>query len=57
MEKESKGFAYVSQTFARLSETKMTEGIFVGQQIKQLFEGNDFSIKLNATERRAWETF
>jgi hypothetical protein len=24
---------------------------------KQLFEDHDFSIKLNATERRAWEAF
>jgi hypothetical protein len=37
MEKESKGVAYLSQAFARLSETKTIEGIFVGQQIKQLF--------------------
>ena len=57
MEKQTKGFAYLSQAFARLSETKMTEWIFVGQQIKQLFEDDDFSTKLNGTERRAWETF
>jgi hypothetical protein len=31
--------------------------IFVGPQIEQLFEGYDFSTKLNATERRAWEAF
>jgi hypothetical protein len=35
----------------------MKEGIFVGPQIKQLFEDHDFNIKLNATERRAWEAF
>jgi len=57
MEKQTKGFAYLSQAFARLSETKMTEWIFVGQQIKQLFEDDNFSTKLNGTERRAWETF
>jgi hypothetical protein len=33
----------------------MKEGIVVGLQIKQLFEDHDFSTKLNATERRAWE--
>jgi hypothetical protein len=35
----------------------MKEGIFVGPPIKQLFEGQDFSIKLNVTDRRAWEAF
>ena len=40
-----------------LSETKTKEGNFVGPQIIQLFEDNDFSTKLNATERRAWEIF
>ena len=57
MDKENKGFAYLSQAFARLSETKMKEGIFVVPQNKQLFEDDDFSTKLNATDRRAWETF
>jgi hypothetical protein len=35
----------------------MKEGIFIGHQIKQLFEDQDFSTKLNATDRRAWEAF
>jgi hypothetical protein len=33
----------------------MKEEIFDGPQIKQLLEDHDFSTKLNATERRAWE--
>jgi hypothetical protein len=35
----------------------MKEGIFVGPQIKQLLEDQDFCIKLNAVERRAWKAF
>lgn len=35
----------------------MKEGIFVGPQIKQLFKDIDFSTKLNAIERWAWEAF
>jgi hypothetical protein len=35
----------------------MKEGIFVGPQIKQLIEDEDFSTELSATERRAWEIF
>ena len=57
MDKESKVFAYLRQALAKLSERKMKEGIFIGPQTKQLFEDEDFSAKLNARERRAWETF
>jgi hypothetical protein len=32
----------------------MKDGIFVGPQIKQLFEDQYFSTKLNAKDRRAW---
>jgi hypothetical protein len=35
----------------------MKEGIFVGPEIKQLFEDHDLSTKLNAAERTAWEAF
>jgi hypothetical protein len=35
----------------------MKEGIFVGPQITQLFEDQDFSTKLNDTEKRAWKAF
>jgi len=29
----------------------------LNSQIKQLFEDQDFSTKLNSTERRAWKAF
>ena len=35
----------------------MKENIFVGQKITQLFEDQNFSTKLNATERRVWKEF
>jgi len=35
----------------------LQQGIFVGPQIKQIFEDQAFSTKLNATERRAGEAF
>jgi hypothetical protein len=54
MDKESKVFAYLRQKFSKISEAKMKEGIFIGSQIKQLFEDHDFSTELNSTERRAW---
>jgi phosphoribosylformylglycinamidine (FGAM) synthase PurS component len=35
----------------------MKEGIFMGTQFTQLFKEQDFSIKLNSTEQRAWKAF
>ena len=57
MDEESEGFACLRPKFPKISEAKMKERILVGPQIKQLFEVNDCSTKLNATERRAWEAF
>jgi hypothetical protein len=42
---------------SKISEAKMKEGIFIGPQINKLTEEHDFSTKLNATERTAWEAF
>jgi len=41
MDKKSEGFGYWRQTFPRISEAKMEEGIFVGPQITKLFEDQD----------------
>jgi hypothetical protein len=54
MDIESQGLAYLRQKFSKISEAKMKEGIFIGSQIKQLFEDQDFSTELNSRERRAW---
>ena len=35
----------------------MKEGIFIGPQITQPFDDQDFSTKLTSTERRAWKSF
>jgi len=40
-----------------MSEAKITEDIFVGVQVKQLFQDPDFENKLNAAERRSWGAF
>jgi hypothetical protein len=57
MGKESKEFAYLRQKFPKINEAKMNEGIYTGLQIKQLFEDQGFSTKLNSTERRTWKAF
>jgi hypothetical protein len=55
--KESKGSGYLRQKFPKISVTKKKEGIFVGPQIKELFEDLNFSTKLNSTKRKAWKAF
>ena len=54
MDKESQGFASLRQKFPKISEATKKEGILIGPHIKQLFKDQDFSIKLNSTERKAW---
>jgi hypothetical protein len=55
IDKESERFAYLGQKFPKVSEAKMKERIFVGPQITQLFNDQDFSTKLTSTGRRAWK--
>jgi len=45
------------QEFPKISEAKNKEGIFVGPQTVQVLEDQNFSIKLDSTERRAWKAF
>ena len=52
MNKGGEGFDYFKQTFPRIIEAKKKEGIFVGPQVKQLFQDLDFKNKLNAAYGR-----
>jgi hypothetical protein len=55
VDKESEEFVSLRENSPRISGAKKKEGIFVGPQIKQIFEDQTFSTKLNFTERRAWK--
>jgi hypothetical protein len=48
--KGGEGFDYLRQTFPQISEAKIKEGIFVGPQVKQLFQDLDFKNKFNAAD-------
>jgi hypothetical protein len=52
MDEDSQGFAYLWQTFPKVHEAKMKEGVFVG--VHELFEHHDCTTELDDTERRAW---
>jgi len=43
--------------FPKVIEAKIKEEIFVGPQIKQLLQDQDFCIKLNNVGRTAWKAF
>jgi hypothetical protein len=54
MHKENEWFACLRQTFPTISEAELKEGVFFDRQITKY---QDFGIKLNSTERRAWNAF
>ena len=57
VDKGSEGFDYLRQTFPKISEAKMKDGIFTDPHITQLFEDQDFIIKLNSRDRKGWKAF
>jgi hypothetical protein len=54
--KEGEGFDFLRKTFPCISKIKIKESIFFSPRVKQLFQDPDFKNKLNAAERRTWDT-
>jgi hypothetical protein len=57
MNKEGIGFISLTETFPHISKAKIRECVFVGPQVKQLFQNTDFRNKLNSAYRGAREVF
>lgn len=57
MDRNGRGFLHLKQTFPRLSEAKMKEGIFVGPQIRKIMKDDVFDSAIDETELRAWNAF
>ena len=57
MNKEGERFELLGQKFPPIIEAKVREDIFVGPQVKQLFQDPHFKNKLNTVERTAWDVF
>ena len=53
----SNGFEFLCKKFPKLSLAKLKEGIFVGPQIRKVFEDPEFEKTLNTLELRAWHAF
>jgi hypothetical protein len=57
LEKDKPAFKYLQAFFPRLSEAKVTAGIFIGPQIKKIMACSEFPKKLTRVQRAAWNSF
>ena len=54
MNKDGKGFKYLTEKFSYVSDAKINEGIFVGPQIRELVKDSHFDELLDDVELRTW---
>ena len=57
LNKESAAFKYLVQKFPALSEAKVKEGIFVGPDIRQLLNDDNFELTMDNLQLAAWKAF
>jgi hypothetical protein len=57
MDCDVQGFLYLQRKFARISDAKIKERIFIGPQIRELMKNQDFERSLNESEKAAWRSF
>ena len=57
MDKTGCGFECVRNNFPNVSDAKFKVGIFIGPQIRELMQDQQFDEDLNETERNAWSSF
>lgn len=57
LDKESAAFKYLVQKFPALSEAKVKEGIFVGSDIRQLLNDDNFELTMDNFQLAAWKAF
>ena len=48
---------YLRETFLKLSDAKLKEGIFIGPQIREIINDDLFEQLLTETEKSVWLTF
>jgi hypothetical protein len=57
MDCDGQDFLYLQRKFARISDAKIKEGVFIGPQIRELMKDQDFERSLNESEKAAWRSF
>jgi len=55
LDKNVVGFYYLKETFPRVSDSKIKEGIFVGPQIRALIGDGKFEDLLSQIEKSTWK--
>ena len=57
LDPEGEAMKHIQELFPKLSEAKITAGVFVGPQVKQLINSTTFPEKQSKVERTAWTSF
>ena len=57
LNQNSDTFKYLEEKFPKISEAKIKAGIFVVPQIRELFNGTQFTSKMTGLESYAWNGF
>lgn len=57
LDRDRPAFKFLLQKFPKLSVAKVTEGVFVGPQIRQLILDDNFEPTMNGLELDAWRSF
>jgi hypothetical protein len=57
MDQNSAGFMCLKNTFPRIRDVKIKEGVFVGSQIRELIQDVKFEDQQSEVEKAAWKSF
>lgn len=57
MNKHGKGFEYLREKVLNISDGKVKQGIFIGQQIREIINDDLLGHLLTETEKSTWLTF
>ena len=57
MNQKEAAFTHLRETFPRLSEAKLKEGIFIGSQIRDFIKNEYFDKLFQGDEKAVWDSF
>jgi hypothetical protein len=57
LDRDGETFQEMRSIFPKLSEAKVTAGVFVGPQLRQMFASETLENKMTTVEKRAWIAF
>ena len=57
LDRNGPGLAYLKSKFPGISDAKINEGIFIGPQIRELLQDENFFDQMSQLEKAAWQSF